>query len=88
MCGQKAMRWTALHLVRVVNGLHIYSYWNEAAKHDLGAKLVIFFVPSLIALLVNLANKTSLMPVQIAFSIQSALALVGHFSLACKTTLL
>ena len=34
------MRWTAYHLVHVVNGL---SDWEEAAKNNLGTRLVSSF---------------------------------------------
>ena len=59
------MCWTAYHLVCVVNDLS-HSHWKEAAKHDLGAKLVSFLV---LTLLVSLASETQLMPARIAFCI-------------------
>ena len=59
------MCWTAYHFVCMVND----HYWKEAAKHDLGAKLVVFFVFFFILVLVSLASETQLTSARIAFSI-------------------
>ena len=57
------MCWTAYHFVCMVND----HYWKEAAKHNLGAKLVGFFF--FILVLVSLASETQLTSARIAFSI-------------------
>jgi len=40
-----------------------HNYWKEAAMHDLGAKLVIFFFMLVLVLLVSLTSETQLTPV-------------------------
>ena len=87
MHGQKAgprMRWTASHLVPVVNGLSRYKKLLErSCKTQSGNEASQLLV---LALVFSLASKTQPTPARIGYRKRSALALVG--SPAWKITLL